>query len=69
MTGTTSHPTAALRASRATTLTRLMRMGHRLRQAWTQRETLRAIESMPFEVRKDIGWPSSEPPCNPHRPS
>ncbi|NTF17664.1 hypothetical protein G6L37_04575 [Agrobacterium rubi] len=27
-----------------------------LRSAWTRRRSIREMEAMPFDVRKDIGW-------------
>jgi hypothetical protein len=27
-----------------------------LRAAWARRQTMRELEAMPFDVRKDIGW-------------
>lgn len=66
MTSITPLPTGSLRASRATALTRFVRISDRLRNAWMERKTLRALEGMPMEIRKDIGWPTSVPPCNPH---
>ncbi|WP_454849787.1 hypothetical protein [Rhizobium binxianense] len=34
--------------------------GGRLLRSWRRWQTERQIESMPFEVRKDIGWPSAD---------
>lgn len=28
--------------------------------AWTRWQTAREIEAMPFDIRKDIGWPSTD---------
>jgi hypothetical protein len=28
--------------------------------SWHQWQTAREIESMPFDIRKDIGWPSAD---------
>ena len=33
---------------------------HKLVLAWTRWRTAREIEAMPFDVRKDIGWPSTD---------
>ncbi|MGG7579470.1 hypothetical protein NMA58_11555 [Rhizobium sp. YTUHZ045] len=38
-------------------------LGHYARKlvlAWTRWRTAREIEAMPFDVRKDIGWPSTD---------
>ncbi|NLS04931.1 hypothetical protein HGP14_16425 [Rhizobium sp. P32RR-XVIII] len=32
----------------------------RLVHSWHQWQTAREIESMPFDIRKDIGWPSAD---------
>ncbi|MBD9445189.1 hypothetical protein [Rhizobium sp. RHZ01] len=32
----------------------------KLVHAWHQRQAAREIESMPFDMRKDIGWPSAD---------
>jgi hypothetical protein len=32
----------------------------RLLRSWRRWQTERQIESMPFEIRKDIGWPSAD---------
>lgn len=32
----------------------------KLTRAWTRWQTAREIESMPFDIRKDIGWPSAD---------
>lgn len=32
----------------------------KLSRAWTRWQTAREIESMPFDIRKDIGWPSAD---------
>ncbi|QFY60490.1 hypothetical protein FZ934_08635 [Rhizobium grahamii] len=32
----------------------------KLARAWHQWQAAREIESMPFDVRKDIGWPSAD---------
>jgi len=31
-----------------------------LLRAWKRRQTAREIEAMPFDIRKDIGWPSTD---------
>ena len=31
-----------------------------LLRAWKRRQTAREIEAMPFDIRKDIGWPSND---------
>ncbi|MBX4975232.1 hypothetical protein HJB51_28595 [Rhizobium lentis] len=33
---------------------------HKLVLAWTRWRTAREIEAMPFDIRKDIGWPSTD---------
>lgn len=32
----------------------------RLRQEWRLRQTQKMLESLPAEIRKDIGWPTSD---------
>ncbi|GAA3112437.1 hypothetical protein GCM10010520_65850 [Rhizobium viscosum] len=32
----------------------------KLVRAWRRWQTERQIESMPFDIRKDIGWPSAD---------
>lgn len=41
---------------------------HRLRSGWDRWQTERAIEAMPAEMRKDIGWPTSDMAAAPPRP-
>ncbi len=67
MTSITPLTTGSLHASRATALSRFARISRRLRHAWTQHKTLRAIEGMPLDIRKDIGWPTSAPPGDPRQ--
>ena len=38
----------------------LVDYAHRLVLAWTRWRTAREIEAMPFDIRKDIGWPSTD---------
>lgn len=33
---------------------------HRLVSAWKRWQIAREIEAMPFDIRKDIGWPSTD---------
>lgn len=33
---------------------------NKLVRAWRRWQTERQIESMPFDIRKDIGWPSAD---------
>lgn len=33
---------------------------HSLAGRWQRWQTEREIESMPFDIRKDIGWPSAD---------
>ncbi len=32
----------------------------KLTRSWRRWQTAREIESMPFDIRKDIGWPSAD---------
>ncbi|RYC23683.1 hypothetical protein [Ciceribacter ferrooxidans] len=48
-------PLAALAAPFASAATQLRRWQNR-------RRTERALEGMPLDLRKDIGWPSAAPP-------
>ncbi|MBB2752449.1 UNVERIFIED_ORG: hypothetical protein GGI57_003152 [Rhizobium aethiopicum] len=43
----------------------LANYANRLVLAWTRWRTAREIEAMPFDIRKDIGWPSTDD--NKHR--
>ncbi|TCL73857.1 hypothetical protein [Rhizobium sp. BK251] len=33
---------------------------HKLAARWHRWQTAREIESMPFDIRKDIGWPAAD---------
>ncbi|TDW31962.1 hypothetical protein EV128_108290 [Rhizobium azibense] len=35
-------------------------LARRLAHSWHQWQNAREIESMPFDIRKDIGWPSAD---------
>lgn len=37
----------------------------RLRDRWSRRQTERMLEGLPAEIRKDIGWPTTN--AAPHR--
>ncbi|MCF6368713.1 DUF1127 domain-containing protein [Rhizobium halophilum] len=37
-----------------------MRLASRVQADWRQRQTERMLESLPAEIRKDIGWPSGD---------
>ncbi|MBN9031295.1 MAG: hypothetical protein BGO05_19090 [Rhizobiales bacterium 63-7] len=41
-------------------LGRVARLTRRLQDAWTRNRTERALEGLPFDMRKDIGWPASD---------
>lgn len=47
-------------SSRAAPLGRVARITRRLQDAWTRNRTERALEGLPFDMRKDIGWPASD---------
>lgn len=47
-------------SSRAAPLGRVARLTRRLQDAWTRSRTERALEGLPFDMRKDIGWPTSD---------
>ena len=38
----------------------LGRAARRLRVSWTRWQAARELEAMPFDVRKDVGWPASD---------
>jgi hypothetical protein len=38
----------------------LMRLANRVHAGWRHRQTERMLESLPSEIRKDIGWPSRD---------
>ncbi|TAV11619.1 hypothetical protein ELI37_14575 [Rhizobium leguminosarum] len=38
----------------------LAHYARKLTLAWTRWQTAREIEAMPFDIRKDIGWPSTD---------
>ncbi len=35
-------------------------LARRLARSWHKWQTAREIESMPFDIRKDVGWPSAD---------
>ncbi|MFB9947290.1 hypothetical protein ACFFP0_00445 [Rhizobium puerariae] len=35
----------------------------KLRDGWRRRQTERMLESLPAEIRKDIGWPTTNAPA------
>lgn len=41
-------------------LDRVVYLGHSLRASWDRRQTLRALEALPAETLKDIGWPATD---------
>lgn len=41
------------------TSTHLFDFARKLARRWHRWQTEREIESMPFEIRKDIGWPAA----------
>ncbi|MGK6315947.1 hypothetical protein [Neorhizobium sp. DT-125] len=36
----------------------------KLRDEWRRRKTEKMLESLPTEIRKDIGWPTSDAPAS-----
>ncbi|MGK9054084.1 hypothetical protein QTA58_20005 [Neorhizobium sp. CSC1952] len=36
----------------------------KLRDEWSRRKTEKMLESLPAEIRKDIGWPTPNAPAN-----
>jgi hypothetical protein len=40
--------------------TQLSSYAHRIADHWRQWKAERELESMPFDIRKDIGWPSTD---------
>ncbi len=47
-------------SSRPVPLGRVARLTRRLQDAWKRHRTERALEGMPFDLRKDIGWPATD---------
>ena len=41
-------------------LSRLVDLGRDLVASWRRRQSLRALEALPAETLKDIGWPTSD---------
>lgn len=41
-------------------LARIFGIAQTLRAYWQERQASREIESMPLDVRKDLGWPSAD---------
>jgi len=41
-------------------LSHLVDLGRYLHASWHRRQSLRALEALPAETLKDIGWPSSD---------
>lgn len=41
-------------------LSPLLGLGHNLHAAWSRRQSLRALEALPAETLKDIGWPTTD---------
>lgn len=41
-------------------LSRLADLGRDLHESWRRRQSLRALEALPAETLKDIGWPSTD---------
>ncbi|WP_111838060.1 DUF1127 domain-containing protein [Agrobacterium sp. lyk4-40-TYG-31] len=41
-------------------LSHLVDLGRDLHASWRRRQSLRALEALPAETLKDIGWPSSD---------
>lgn len=39
----------------------LARLSSHLQHEWRQRRTERALNGLPAEIRKDIGWPTVDP--------
>jgi hypothetical protein len=42
-----------------------LNVAFRLRDQWRRRQTERMLEGLPAEIRKDIGWPTTN--AAPHR--
>lgn len=40
------------------------RVALKLRDEWRRRQTEKMLESLPAEIRKDIGWPTSNAPAD-----
>ncbi|RWX78388.1 hypothetical protein EPK99_07135 [Neorhizobium lilium] len=59
MTTITYLPGSSRDAPRPTTLRLFARPFLRLRDQWHRRETEKMLESLPADIRKDIGWPTS----------
>jgi hypothetical protein len=38
----------------------LLALVHRLQEGWNRRATEHMLESLPADIRKDIGWPTTE---------
>ncbi|MGO4438172.1 hypothetical protein [Rhizobium sp. RAF56] len=47
-------------ASGSRVLGQVSSYAHRLADHWRQWRMERAIEAMPFDMRKDFGWPSAD---------
>ena len=53
---------ASIGASLAAPLAALAAASRQMRSWQQRRATARALEAMPFDLRKDIGWPASDRP-------
>ena len=40
------------------------RLARTLREEWAKRRTERVLAGLPAEIRKDIGWPTTNAPAN-----
>ncbi|MET3585001.1 hypothetical protein ABID21_001102 [Pseudorhizobium tarimense] len=64
-----SSTTARLTGSRIRGLTRpLTRFALHVQAEWRHRRTERMLESLPAEIRKDIGWPAADTPRSQDNP-
>nr|CAD6413289.1 hypothetical protein REQ54_01130 [Rhizobium sp. Q54] len=45
----------------------LTRLASRVQAEWRHRRTERLLESLPSELRKDIGWPATDGAAGPRR--
>jgi hypothetical protein len=50
------------RASSATHVSKLSTFAERVIESWNRRKTERMLEGLPVDIRKDIGWPTSDQP-------
>lgn len=45
----------------------LVRLADHVHTQWRHRQTERILQALPAEIRKDIGWPTTDGPGNEHR--